>query len=235
MTDRAARAQTILVIDDEPQIRRVVRNAFDGDGVRVVEAGTGAEGVDLAAAERPTLIILDLGLPDRGGRDVCRDLRAFTDVPIIVLSARQQEAEKIGALDAGADDYVTKPFSTAELQARARAQLRRSMPRDTEGGARVTIGDLTVDLAGRVVTKAGEYVHLTPTEWELLKTFVTHADQTLTHRQLFAAVWGQAHGDAQQYLRVYVGQLRRKIEDDPVRPRYIKTESGVGYRLQTGG
>jgi two-component system KDP operon response regulator KdpE len=232
MNDRAARS-TILVIDDEPQIRRLVRNAF-GDA-RVVEAGTGNEGVDRAAAERPALIILDLGLPDRDGRDVCRDLRAFTDTPIIVLSARHHESEKVAALDAGADDYVTKPFSTAELQARARAQLRRTASRTPERSTRVVLGDLVVDLVGRVVTKRGENVHLTPIEWELLRTLVTHPDQTLTHRQLFTAVWGKSHGDAQQYLRVYVGQLRRKIEDDAVRPRWIRTEPGVGYRLQTSG
>jgi two-component system, OmpR family, KDP operon response regulator KdpE len=204
MSDRGVRTQAILVIDDEPQIRRLVRNAFGGDGLRVVEAATAADGLDRAAAERPLLIILDLGLPDRDGRDVCRDLRAFTAAPIIVLSARHQESEKIAALDAGADDYVAKPFSTGELQ--ARAQLRRVASRDRqEGGSLVAIGDLSVDLVGRVVTKKGEHVHLTPTEWELLKVFVTHADQTLTHRQLFSAVWGKSHGDAQQYLRVYVG------------------------------
>jgi two-component system KDP operon response regulator KdpE len=233
MADRPVRKQQILVIDDEPQIRRLARNAFDDDDTDVIEAATAKEGLDRAAAERPALIILDLGLPDRDGREVCRDLRAFTAAPIIVLSARHQEREKIGALDAGADDYVTKPFSTAELQARVRAHLRRVARLETEGAWRLDIGDLVVDLKARVVTKAGNHIHLTPTEWDLLRAFVTHADQTLTHRDLFAAVWGSASGDAQQYLRVYVGQLRRKIEQDPVRPRFIKTEPGVGYRFQT--
>jgi two-component system KDP operon response regulator KdpE len=233
MADRPARKQQILVIDDEPQIRRLARNAFDDGDTDVIEAATAKEGLDRAAAERPALIILDLGLPDRDGQEVCRDLRAFTAAPIIVLSARHQEREKISALDAGADDYVTKPFSTAELQARVRAHLRRGARSETEGASRLEIGDLVVDLKSRVVTKAGQHIHLTPTEWDLLRAFVTHADQTLTHRDLFTAVWGSASGDAQQYLRVYVGQLRRKIEQDPVRPRFIKTESGVGYRFQT--
>jgi two-component system KDP operon response regulator KdpE len=233
MAERRSDVQTILVIDDEPQIRRLARNAFDNGQTRVTEAATGREGLDRAAAEQPALIILDLGLPDRDGREVCKELRAFTSVPIIVLSARHQESEKIAALDAGADDYVTKPFSTRELQARVRAQLRRGARSAPEAASRLEIGDLAVDLTARLVTKAGRHVHLTPTEWDLLRAFVTHADRTLTHRDLFAAVWGNVSGDAQQYLRVYVGQLRRKIEDDPVRPRLIKTEPGVGYRFET--
>jgi two-component system KDP operon response regulator KdpE len=235
MTDRVGHPLTILVVDDEAQIRRLVRNAFQNESARVIEAESGREGVDLAAAERPDLIILDLGLPDRDGRDVCKDLRAFTSAPIIVLSARHQEQEKIAMLDGGADDYVTKPFGTGELQARARAQLRRAERAGATKDARVSFGDMTVDLAARIVTRNGEHVHLTPTEWDLLRTFVTHADQTLTHSQLFSAVWGSGYGDAQQYLRVYVGQLRRKIEADPVRPRFIKTEPGVGYRFQSDG
>jgi two-component system KDP operon response regulator KdpE len=233
MAERTAGDQTILVIDDEPQIRRLARHAFENDGKRIIEAATAREGVDRAAAERPDLVILDLGLPDRDGREVCKDLRAFTTAPIIVLSARHQETEKIAALDAGADDYVTKPFSTAELQARVRAQLRRISRQAPDAKSRVVIDDLRVDLAARTATKAGKHIHLTPTEWDLLRAFVTRADQTLTHQQLFAAVWGNGYGDAQQYLRVYVGQLRRKIESDPVRPRFIKTEPGVGYRFQT--
>jgi two-component system, OmpR family, KDP operon response regulator KdpE len=224
---------TVLVIDDEPQIRRVVRNALDGIATHVVEAGAGEVGIDLAAAEQPDLIILDLGLPDRDGAQVCRDLRAFTNVPIIVLSARHTERDKVTLLDAGADDFVTKPFGTGELQARVRAQLRRVSQREARSGTgRIVTRDLVIDLARRTVTRAGAPVHLTPTEWELLRTFVAHAGQTLTHRQLFAAVWGNAFGDAQQYLRVYVGQLRRKIEADSVRPRFIKTEPSVGYRFE---
>ncbi len=223
----------VLIIDDEPQIRRLVKNALERDGFRVIEASTGAAGVDMAAAEQPVLIILDLGLPDRSGLDVCRDLRAFTAAPIVVLSARTQEAEKIALLDAGADDYLTKPFGTGELQARVRAQLRRRSRDPVPQSAQVVVGDLTIDLARRTVQRRGELIHLTPTEWELLRAFVAHPDHTLTHQQLFRAVWGSGHGDVQQHLRVYVGQLRRKIESDPVRPRFIKTEAGVGYRFQT--
>ena len=227
-------ADVILVIDDEPQIRRVVRNSLVDVARRVAEAGTAAEGIDLAAAEQPSLIILDLGLPDRDGLDVCRDLRAFTSVPIIVLSARHSDREKERLLDAGADDYVTKPFSTLELKARVRAQLRRAASQ-TSGAhpdAVVTMDDLVIDLVGRTVKRAGSEVHLTPTEWNLLRVFMAHAGQTLTHSQLFSAVWGSAAGDAQQYLRVYVGQLRRKLEVDPVRPRLIRTEPAVGYRFE---
>jgi two-component system KDP operon response regulator KdpE len=224
----------VLVIDDEPQIRRVVRNALAGLSLRVAEASTGSAGLDLAAAEVPALIILDLGLPDRDGLEVCRDLRAFTKAPIIVLSARHSDREKERLLDAGADDYVTKPFSTIELAARIRAQLRRSAESASGGRAEavLSIGELTVDLVGRSVRRGPTDVHLTPTEWNLLRIFIAHAGKTLTHLQLFNAVWGpDAVGDAQQYLRVYVGQLRRKLESDPVRPRLIRTESSVGYRF----
>lgn len=224
---------TILVIDDEPQIRRVVRNVVQDLGDRTVEASTGQEGVDRAAAEQPSVIVLDLGLPDRSGLQVCRDLRAFTRAPIIVLSARHDEADKVALLDAGADDYVTKPFSPAELQARIRVQLRRAST-DAKDTKQLTVGNLTVDLVRRTVSRSGNPIHLTPTEWDLLQAFVTHPDQTLTHQHLFRAVWKGAHGDMQQYLRVYVGQLRRKIEDDPIKPRYIKTEPSVGYRFETG-
>ena len=228
-------SDVVLVIDDEPQIRRVVRNALADLPYRVSEAATGSSGVDSAAAERPALIILDLGLPDRDGSDICRDLRTFTAAPIIVLSARHSDREKEKLLDAGADDYVTKPFSTLELAARIRAQLRRAAL-NSSGGRKesvLTIGHLTVDLVGRTVKGAAGDVHLTRTEWNLLRVFIAHANQTMTHLQLFRAVWGgDTVGDEKQYIRVYVGQLRRKIEVDPVRPRLIRTESAVGYRFE---
>ena len=247
---------TVLVIDDEPQIRRAVRNALtsgalgaesqshssdnasrrDAPGtsgsVRVLEASTGRQGVDLAASEVPGLVILDLGLPDMPGIEVCREIRRWSSAPIIVLSARHADTEKVALLDAGADDYLTKPFSTIELVARARAQLRRAGGSATPNDSIVTIGELTVDLQRRRVERGGLHVHLTPTEWLLLRVLVTHPRQTLTHQQLFRAVWGSASGDAQQYLRVYVGHLRRKIEADPVRPRFIQTDAGVGYRFE---
>ncbi len=226
----------ILIIDDEPQIRRVVRNSLVDVAKRVSEAGSAADGIDAAAAEQPALIILDLGLPDRDGLEVCRDLRSFTSVPIIVLSARHSDREKERLLDAGADDYVTKPFSTVELKARVRAQLRRAMARSSgdRHDSIVVVDGLVIDLVGRTVKRAGVEVHLTPTEWNLLRVFIAHDGQTLTHAQLFTAVWGSAAGDAQQYLRVYIGQLRRKLEVDPVRPRLIRTEPAVGYRFELG-
>jgi two-component system KDP operon response regulator KdpE len=222
---------TILVIDDEPQIRRLIRNALTESGYRVVEADSGAAGVDRAAAEQPALVILDLGLPDDDGLAICRELRSFSQVPIVVLSARHSDREKEALLDAGADDYVTKPFSTVELGARVRAQLRRAALRSETKPAIVRLGDLSIDLAARTVRRGADDIHLTPTEWSLLRAFVANAGRTLTHTQLFRAVWNNASGDAQQYLRVYVGQLRRKLELDPVRPRLIRTEPGVGYRF----
>ena len=223
---------TILVIDDEPQIRRVVKNTFQAAGAKVVEAASGTEGIDRAAAERPDLIILDLGLPDISGADVCREIRKWSAAPILVLSARHSEEEKVALLDAGADDYVTKPFSTPELQARARALLRR-VPGIT-GAGQIAIGELVLDPAARTVSRSGTPLHLTRTEWELLRALMTNAGRVLTHQHLFRAVWsGRTFGDAQQYLRVYVARLRRKIEPDAVRPRYIHTEPGVGYRFVT--
>jgi two-component system KDP operon response regulator KdpE len=227
--------ETVLVIDDEPQIRRVVRHAVEGEVARTVEAATGAEGIDLAASIRPALIVLDLGLPDMSGEDVCREIRSWSTAPIVVLSARHSDREKVALLDAGADDYVTKPFSTIELQARIRAQLRRGRlagAGDT-GAPLVLDGNIVVDVVKPQVTRAGVPVHLTRTEWELLRVLIAHQGRTMTHRELFTAVWGNSFGDAQQYLRVHIRSLRRKIEPDPVRPRYIVTEPAVGYRFDT--
>jgi two-component system KDP operon response regulator KdpE len=225
---------TVLVIDDEPQIRRVLRNALAADDTRVLEAASGREGIDLAAAERPDLVVLDLGLPDGPGIDVCREIRSWSTAPVLVLSARHSDQEKAALLDAGADDYVTKPFSTVEFLARVRAQLRRSRMVTTESGETdITADGITIDLVKRAVTRDGTAVHLTPIEWELLRVLATHAGRTMTHSQLFAQVWARSHGDAQQYLRVHVASLRRKLERDPVRPRIIITEPGVGYRFQT--
>lgn len=229
----ATQLDVVLVIDDEPQIRRVVRNALAQSVGRVVEAGTGTEGIDLAAAERPTLIVLDLGLPDVEGVQVCREIRKWSSAPIIVLSARHSDREKVALLDAGADDYVSKPFSTIEFQARARAQLRRARTTPLgESDQPIEVNGITIDLARPSLVRNGQPVHLTRTEWDLLRALVRHAGRTVTHRQLFAAVWGNSYGDAQQYLRVHIRSLRRKMEVDPVRPRLIVTEPGVGYRFE---
>ena len=223
----------VLVIDDEPQIRRVVRNALSSSHARVLEAASGREAIDLAAAERPALIVLDLGLPDTTGLAVCREIRSWSSAPIIVLSARHSDQEKIALLDAGADDYITKPFSPSELQARVRAQLRRSRLAPAAGtGESLTIDGLVIDPVKPSVKRNGAAVHLTRTEWELLRTLLKHAGRTLTHQQLFRAVWGNSSGDMQQYLRVHVRSLRKKIEADSVRPRLIVTEPGVGYRFE---
>ena len=224
---------TVLVIDDEPQIRRVVRNAVDEKVDRVLEAATGREGIDIAAAQRPQLIVLDLGLPDMEGTVVCREIRSWSSVPIIVLSARHSPQEKAMLLDAGADDYVTKPFSTIELQARLRAALRRSrLTSERAADAPITVDGLTIDFAKPGVTRDGVAIHLTKTEWDVLRSLARYAGRTMTHRQIFSEVWGNSYGDAQQYLRVHIRSLRRKIEMDPVRPRLIITEPGVGYRFE---
>jgi two-component system KDP operon response regulator KdpE len=224
--------QTALIIDDEPRIRRVVSNALADDFARVLEASTGAEGLRMAFAERPALIVLDLGLPDATGVSVCGELRASSNALILVLSARNADREKATLLDAGADDYVTKPFSTLEFKARVRALQRRAKPPDAIGATTIQNGDLKMDIEARTLARNGRAVHLTPTEWELVRVLMSNAGKTMTHRQLFSAVWaGRQFGDAQQYLRVHVANVRRKIESNPLDPHYIITEPGVGYRF----
>ena len=227
-----ARARTLLVIDDEPPIRRAVANALSEVADRVLEAATGAEGTDLAASERPDLVVLDLGLPDQAGVDVCREIRRWSPTPILVLTARHDEQEKVLLFNSGADDYVTKPFSLNELTARVRAHLRRSQGPVVPGAGVYTLGDLTVDIGARTVRRNGEAIRLTPTEWDILKTLLQNAGRTLTHQQIYDAVWRRPYGNPQQYLRVYITTLRRKIEKSPARPTLIVTEPGVGYRLE---
>lgn len=223
---------TALVIDDEVQIRRVVKRALADDFARVLEATSGAGGIDIAASEKPELIVLDLALPDADGIAVCVEIRKWSTAAILVLSARHADDEKIALLDAGADDYMTKPFNTLELKARVRALRRRAAAGGSAVGSVITCGDLTMDLAARTLTLSGSLLHLTPTEWDLLRELMTHAGKTMTHRQLFTAVWpAKSAGDAQQYLRVHVANVRRKIEANPIEPRYILTEPGVGYRF----
>ncbi len=225
-------APVVLVIEDEPSIRSIIRAAVESEGAVVYEAATARTALELARSCKPSLIVLDLGLPDADGSQVCAQIREWSATPIVVLSARHDEAEKVRLLDAGADDYLTKPFSTIELQARLRAQLRRAAMGPVRGGdVPYALEGLTIDLASRLVSRDGQPIHLTPTEWELLRTLVTAAGRTLTHQQLFDAVWSRSHGDAQQYLRVYVANLRRKVERDPIRPVLILTEPGVGYRM----
>jgi two-component system KDP operon response regulator KdpE len=227
---------TVLIVDDEPKIRALLRDALVTDGVTVIEAATGAEGIGAALESRPQLIVLDLGLPDMDGVALCIAVREWSTAPIVVLSARHSEEEKTRLLDAGADDYVTKPFGVPELRARIRAQLRRARMRPVPGGdAPVRAADLEIDLAKRVVRRAGAPVHLTPTEWELLHELVIHDGRTLTHRHLFHKVWGQSYGDPQGYLRVYIAHLRRKLEADPYHPRLLLTDAGVGYRFESEG
>ncbi len=223
---------TALIVEDEPQIRRIVRNALQAEVARVIEAETGNEGIDLAAAEAPLLIVLDLGLPDMPGIKVCLEIRRFSTAPIIILSARHADQEKALLLDAGADDYITKPFSRIEFTARVRANLRRARAAPLIHSELLVLGDLAIDLVARTVKRHEQPVRLTPIEWALLRTFITQAGRTLTHRQLFRAVWGRSFGNPQQSLRVHVANLRRKIERDAVRPEIILTEPGVGYRLE---
>ena len=225
---------TVLIVDDEKQIRRAIRNLLESDVMRVLEAATARVGIDLCAAERPDLVILDLGLPDEEGATVCREIRDWSDAPIIVLSARHSESEKVALLEAGADDYVTKPFSPEELRARVRAQIRRVRAGHREEQEVFDFGGLKIDLDRRTADRDGTTIHLTPTEWDLLRTFLRERGRTLTHPFLFRAVWNQVSGDPQQYLRVHIANLRRKIETDPVRPTLIITEPGVGYRFVGG-
>jgi two-component system KDP operon response regulator KdpE len=220
---------TILVVDDEPQIRRALRTSLEAHGYAVQTAGTGEEAVVAAAEASPDLVFLDLGLPDLDGTEVIRRVRAFSEVPVIVLSVRDQQADKVSALDAGADDYVAKPFGMAEVLARLRAQLRRAQPEEA-GAAVLRFGDLEVDLARRLVTLAGQPVHVTKTEYALLEAFVTNPGKLLTHQWLLRKVWGRGYGEESHYLRVYVRALRRKLGDQAAAPAMILTEPGVGYR-----
>ena len=225
---------TVLVIEDEAQIRRFLRATLTANGYQLLEATTAQEGLVQAATRQPDIVILDLGLPDLDGIEVTRRLREWTTMPIIVLSARGQEADKVTALDAGADDYLTKPFSVGELLARLRVALRHAAHTSQEPGEPIfTVGDLRVDLARRQVYIAEQQVHLTPIEYKLLTTLVRYAGRVVTHRQLLQEGWGPGHTEASHYLRVYMGQLRHKLEADPARPRYLVTEPGVGYRLKT--
>jgi len=222
----------ILAIEDDAQILRFLRAALLTEEYRLQEATTAAEGMREAAARQPDLILLDLGLPDQDGLEVIRRVREFSQAPILVLSARGQERDKIAALDLGADDYVAKPFAVGELMARIRAALRRSSSLALEQpGAVLRFGNVEVNLDKRVVTVDGEEVHLTPNEYRLLQVLLKHAGKVLTHRQLLNEVWGPNQVEQAQYLRVYVAQLRRKLERDPARPRHLQTEPGVGYRL----
>jgi two-component system KDP operon response regulator KdpE len=223
-------APLVLVIEDETPIRRFLRASLAEEGYRVEEAASGEEGMKKAAAQPPDLVILDLGLPGADGQDVLRRLREWLTAPVIILSARDQEKQKVEALDAGADDYLTKPFGMGELLARMRTALRHARPQTPEGTA-LRVGDLRIDLAARVVTLAGEPVHLTPLEYKLLVLLVRNAGKVLTHRHLLRDVWGPHDVHENHYLRVFVATLRRKVEPDPTRPRYILTEQGVGYRF----
>jgi len=222
----------ILIIDDEPQIRRLLRVSLTAHGYNVDESQTGQDGINRTAEFKPDLILLDLGLPDIDGKAVVKAIREWSKVPIIILTARDQEYEKIETLDAGADDYVTKPFSMGELLARLRVALRHSAV--AENAPMLICGELVIDLVGRHVTRSDKEIKLTPTEYEILKVLAQNMGKVLTHKQLLKAVWGTAYNEDTHYIRVFIGQLRRKVEENSAQPKYIITESGVGYRLMTG-
>jgi two-component system KDP operon response regulator KdpE len=219
----------VLVVDDERAIRRYLHAALNAQGIDVIEASSGEEALRLVAVNRPDVIILDLGLPDLDGVEVTRRLREWTEIPIVILSVREQESDKITALDAGADDYLTKPFGTGELMARIRAAFRRSTHPENEPV--IEVNQLKIDLARRLVTVANEEISLTPIEYEILRLLAQNSGKVLTHRQLLQKVWGHAYEEELHLLRVNISNLRRKIEPDPSRPYYIQTEAGVGYRL----
>lgn len=222
--------ERILVVDDEPQIQRFLKPALTAAGYDVLEAMTGAEALKAAATTAPDLVILDLGLPDMDGKEVIANLRGWSQVPIIILSARDRESEKIAALDLGADDYIEKPFGIGELTARIRTALRHRI--QMEGGqTQLSADGVSIDTIKRVVTKDGEPVRLTPKEYDLLVMLAHHAGRVVTHKTLLTSVWGVAHGEDLHYLRVFIGQLRGKIERDPADPKIIRTEPGVGYRF----
>lgn len=224
---------TALIIEDETPIRRFVRMALESEGWRVVESATAKEGLIDAGTHQPALVILDLGLPDGDGVDLLRDLRGWSSVPVIVLSARSDEQDKIVALDAGADDYLTKPFGVGELLARVRATLRRTGGSASAESAIFRFGDVEVDQTARVVRKGNAEVHLSPTEYRLLALLIANAGKVLTHRQILLHVWGPAFVDRGHYVRIQMSHLRQKLEDDPAQPKFLLTETAVGYRLVT--
>ncbi len=224
----------MLVVEDEPPLQKFLRTALETNGYDVVEAANGTSALRHASNDRPDLVLLDLGLPDMDGLEVTRRLREWTRIPIVVVSARGQEGDKVAALDAGADDYVTKPFGVPELLARIRVALRHAAAtQGSPGESAISLGDLNIDLANRRITRSGEEVHLTPNEFRLLAVLVKNPGRVLTHRQLLHEVWGPGSGNESHYLRVYVNQLRQKLEPEPVRPTLILTETGVGYRFRS--
>ena len=222
----------VLIVEDEKQIRRFVRVALEAEGCQVAEAETMAQGLIEAGSRKPDLLVLDLGLPDGNGIDLIHDLRGWSDVPVLILSARSQETDKIDALDAGADDYLTKPFSVGELQARVRALLRRRSRSGEAASPIVEFGNVVVDFSRRIVNRAGDTVHLTPLEYRLLSALLAQPGKVLTQRNLLREIWGPSYIESSHYLRVYVGHLRQKLEDDPTQPKHFLTETGVGYRFQ---
>jgi two-component system KDP operon response regulator KdpE len=229
----ASVAPLVLLVEDELQMRRFLRTTLRGHEYQVVEAGTAREALAQAAGRNPDLILLDLGLPDGDGLEVARQIRRSARIPIIVISARGQEHDKVAALDLGADDYLTKPFGVQELLARVRVALRHASSPSASPASVFESGELRVDLENRLVWRQGGEVHLTPTEYKLLSTLVRHAGKVITHRQLLHEVWGVNYEDQTHYLRVYMAQLRQKLERDSARPRFLRTEPGVGYRLIT--
>ncbi len=221
----------ILLVEDEPQIRRVVRSVLEGEGCRVFEAETGQRGLIEAGSRKPDLLIVDLGLPDMDGIELVREFRNWSEAPILILSARTEEQQKVAALDCGADDYLTKPFGVAELLARVRA-LSRRWGRGGEGSPKATFGDVTVDFSLRAVFRGGEPVHLTNIEYRLLSVLVANPGKVMTRRHLMREVWGPAYSDSGHYLRIYMSRLRQKLERDPAEPEHFLTETGVGYRFE---
>lgn len=222
---------TVLIVEDEPHIRRFVRTTLEAEGCTVHEAETLKRGLIEAGTRKPDLVILDLGLPDGDGVTLIREVRTWTEVPVLVLSARTDESDKIVALDAGADDYLTKPFGVGELVARLRVLLRRHAKANAQGTSQLAFGDVVVDLANRLVTRAGQAVHLTPIEYRLLAVLLANRGKVMTHRELLRQVWGPSQAQSSQYLRVYMGHLRQKLEADPAQPVHLLTETGVGYRF----
>ncbi len=221
----------VLLIEDEPQIRRFVRSALESEGCRVFEAENGQRGLIEAGTRKPDLLIVDLGLPDMDGVEVIRDFRSWSEAPILILSARSDEEDKVEALDAGADDYLTKPFGVGELAARVRALQRRRL-KGSEASPKLSFGEVELDLSRRLVFREGKSIHMTPIEYRLLSVLVSNTGKVMTHRSLMREVWGPNHGESGHYLRVYMSHLRQKLETDPTQPVHFLTETGVGYRFQ---